>query len=205
MKRLFLEGVSQVVARGCETGLFALSSPDVFIGDPEYKHIPGFPLKACGNDKLYSKLRMLMKLLLVLFCLLAPCPAWAAPAQEGELLVKDLSSAIEEYKAIDHGLSNYDVVLRRDPMQALVDESGNIVSPAGLHDGLTVQGVIRSKDFKSVLVDDEFYAEGDMIGPFRVVEIKENGFVAEEEGKKIFVPLYSENSAPANPKSIVSQ
>jgi len=142
---------------------------------------------------------------ITLCLLLMPTLSWAVSDRDSECLVADLSKAIEEYRALDQGPSLYDVVLMRDPMQALVDEDGKIVNPAGLHTGLAVQGIIRSKNFKSIMVDNVLYSVGDMVGSYRVLEIRENGFLAGDDGKKIFIPLYSEDSTQANSEGSAPQ
>ena len=91
----------------------------------------------------------------------------------------------------------YDVTLRRDPMNSLVDPQGFVIHGAGLHDGLAVQGIIWSGKERSALIEDEFYSEGDQVGPYRILKIEPNGFWAQKAGQKVFVALYDEKQVGA--------
>ena len=136
------------------------------------------------------------KTLALLFCLLFPAVAWAASAQDCETMINNLSKAISDCEALEKRSSDYDIVLRRDPMEPFVDDEGNVLSRAGFHAGLVVQGIVRSGKMKKILVDNVFYSEGNMVGPYKILEIKKNGFWALEDGERIFVPLYAEDSKP---------
>lgn len=127
--------------------------------------------------------------------------AFAGEPTEQEVMARALSQSIETFHKLSEPGPGYHVVLHRDPMEPLIDEQGNIINSTGLHEGLAVQGIIYSEGFKSVLVDDQFYFQGDTVGPYRIVEVKSDGFVArQDDGKTIFVPLYS--NAQAQEKSI---
>jgi hypothetical protein len=123
--------------------------------------------------------------------------ALAATVRDCERLSEALSGAIAEYKSLERGVESYDFPLRRDPMKTLIDHEGNVVAPAGVRAGLVVQGVVRSGNFKKILVDNVFYSEGDAFGPYEVLEIKDTGFWAKEGGEKVFVPLYTDKSSAA--------
>ena len=121
--------------------------------------------------------------------------ASAGEIGEHEVMAKALTHSIETFRKLSESGSDYNVVLRRDPMEPLIDGQGNIVNSAGLHEGLIVQGIIFSEGFKAALIDDKFYYAGDTVGSYRILEIKSDGFLAEDENKKsVFVPLYSNNS-----------
>ncbi|MBI4167811.1 MAG: hypothetical protein HY515_02540 [Candidatus Aenigmarchaeota archaeon] len=126
--------------------------------------------------------------------------AFAGEPTEQEAMAKALSHSIETFRKLSEPGSGYNVVLHRDPMEPLIDGQGNVVSSIGLHEGLVVQGIIYSEGFKSVLVDDQFYFQGDTVGSYHIVEVKPDGFVArQDDGKTIFVPLYSNTQAQEKP------
>ena len=117
--------------------------------------------------------------------------SYAEPLSRGyERLIEQLTNAVKPYENLTRQEVSDDVLFRRDPMQSLVDTQGNLVSYAGLHDGLLLQGLIWSKDFAMVLVDEEFYAKGDQVGPYKILEIKYDGLVAERGSERLFIPLY---------------
>ncbi len=126
--------------------------------------------------------------------------AFAGEPTEQEVMAKALSHSIETFRKLSEPGPGYNVVLHRDPMEPLIDGQGNIINQTGLHEGLVVQGILYSEGFKSVLVDDQFYFAGDSVGPYRILEIKSDGFLAQNEGKTIFIPLYS--NTPTQEKSI---
>ena len=108
---------------------------------------------------------------------------------------------MERFKALSDSGTGYDEVFRRDPMQPLVDARGNIISSVGLHSGLVVQGIIwseGSEEARTALVDDEFYVQGDIVGPYRILEIRSDGLFAQSEDKTVFIPLYPEVHAGRN-------
>ena len=131
-------------------------------------------------------------LLLMVFCFFS-LTSYAAEPSDYELTVKALSRVVESARELSKtGAAGYNVLFRRDPLQPLVDGSGNVINSAGLHAGLSVQGVIWSDKFKSVLIDDELYGQGDTIGPYRILKVRADGFLAQKGNETVFVPLYSD-------------
>ena len=126
-----------------------------------------------------------------LFCFLTLSLAEAA-GDPYEQMAGDLLRAMKNYREHDKPLPDYHVVFRRDPMRSLIDEQGRLTSGRGLYNGLAVQGLIRSKDLKLALVNDEFYKEGERVGPYKILEIQPNGLIVELEGKNSFIPFYPE-------------
>ena len=52
-----------------------------------------------------------------------------------------------------------------------------------------MQGVIWSEARPLALLDYDLLAEGDVIGPYRIVEIRPDGLIAQREDERVFVPL----------------
>ena len=88
--------------------------------------------------------------------------------------------------------AGYEVVFRRDPLRPLVDESGNVVNPVGLESSFELQGIVRSKDLNLALVNDRFLKEGDVIGPYKILQIRPDGIRAQRGAETLFIPLHSE-------------
>ena len=116
----------------------------------------------------------------------------AGTDQQYEPLVGELSQAIKLYRDQDKPVVGYDVVFRRDPMRALIDEEGRLASPTGLYNGLVLQGIIQSKDLRMALINDEFFKPGDTISSYKILEIRDDGLMAQLGDKALFVPLYPE-------------
>lgn len=110
-----------------------------------------------------------------------------------EQMATELSKTVELYKGLNQEAPKYEVVFRRDPMRALIDNQGNVLIAAGLHQGLALQGMVWSQGFNKVLIDDEFYGPGDEVGPYKIMEIRPDGLLAQEGEKSVFVPLYRDN------------
>ena len=78
----------------------------------------------------------------------------------------------------------------RDPMQPLLDKLGNVQQQSGPNQGFVLQGIVWMNKERAVLINGEFYKQGQTVGACRIREIKQNGFVAELQGETVFVPLY---------------
>ena len=120
--------------------------------------------------------------------LLLPAPAVALAFAEGRTL-KPLIQAIEQAKRLLGALAPYDVVFRRDPMRALVDAHGELVTSAGLHGGLSVDGIIWSPEHPLAVIDDELVGPGQTVGPYSVLQIQADGVVVQRQSQTLFVPL----------------
>ena len=83
----------------------------------------------------------------------------------------------------------YDAFFRRDPMRAIIDERGELVSASALHGGLSVQGVIWSEQRPLAVVDDELVAVGDVLGPYTVLDIQSGGLMVQRDAQELFIPL----------------
>lgn len=120
---------------------------------------------------------------------------FCAPAVAGtrineyDRIAQELGEVIETHEALDAQMIGYDVTFHRDPMRALIDREGQIISVAGLQGGLSVQGVIWSPSLPFVLVDDELRRVGDAIGPYTILEIHPDGVVVQRDGKTLIIPL----------------
>jgi hypothetical protein len=159
-----------------------------------------------SEDRIKLKTIMKNKIILMFLFVLLATPVAASETADYQMFAKALSNSLERFHQITKANSEYDVVLLRDPTQSLIDSEGNVINTSGLHKGLVVQGIIRSGKDKSALIDDQFYAEGDSVGPYKILEIKENGFEALKGAEKVFVPLYndssdSENSVTSHPRN----
>ena len=138
-------------------------------------------------------MKILSIFLVVMFSCFRSTTLFAADASEYETDVKALSRNMEFFRELLKPKESYDDVFRRDPMKPLIDSTGNIVNPAGLQEGfegLAIQGVISSKEFKAVLVDNQFYLEGQTVGPYKILEIRPDGFLAQTTNGNVFIPLY---------------
>ena len=129
--------------------------------------------------------------------------AHAASLKEYDATILQLQQAISSQPQPGKSTPRYDVMFRRDPMQPLIDAQGNVVSSAGMQDGLSVQGIIWSDVRPLVVVDGELYARGDMIGSYEVYEIHQAGVTVRNPRQTLFIPLdrgleAPEASAPAS-------
>lgn len=123
----------------------------------------------------------------ILWCVVA-ASAYAAQQSYAQL-TKELSQAIETCRGLSSQGAGYDAVFRRDPMRALVDAQGRLVTSAGLHGGLSVEGIIWSSDRPLAVIDDELFAKGDVIGPYTIVQVRQNGIVVQRGKEFRLIPL----------------
>jgi hypothetical protein len=113
----------------------------------------------------------------------------AAPVESTERAMEQLSQAIAAYKQAAAPSAGYDVVFRRDPMQPLVDAQGRPVTFSGLHGGLSVQGIIWSDERPLAVIDDELFAQGDAVGPYTILQVRQDGVITQRGDEYLFVPL----------------
>jgi hypothetical protein len=104
-------------------------------------------------------------------------------------LIEQLSEAHQSDQQLDQQMTAYDVVFRRDPMRPIIDAGGGIVVPAGLHDGLSVQGIIWSDQRPLTVIEGDIYAAGERVGPYKLIDITPHGVVVERGPDLIFIPL----------------
>ena len=125
-----------------------------------------------------------------------------AALTENESLEQTLSNSVAQFRELTQSRRVYQSLPRRDPMQPLIDEQGNITHSAEISDGLLLQGVFVSGGTRMVLIDDRFYSEGNTVGAYKILEIKPNGFLAQKENEKpTFFPIHSQPEGPESPKS----
>ena len=111
--------------------------------------------------------------------------------KEYQRVTNQLSQAVQLFRNLAKIKSSFDEKLpRRDPLKALVDGQGKFVGAAGLYDGPQLEGIVHSDGFIRALIDNQFYAVGDTLGPYRIQEIRDDGVQLEEKNSTLFVPLY---------------
>jgi len=113
----------------------------------------------------------------------------SAASQDYGRLTEQLSQAIEASRHAAAPGPGYDVVFRRDPMRPLVDAQGRLVTSAGLHGGLSVEGIIWSSDRPLAVIDDELFAKGDTVGPYTIMQIRQDGVVVKRGDDVRLIPL----------------
>ena len=146
-----------------------------------------------------KRLGFLLILILAVFFASTIALAEAVSPKYDETL-NELFRALKAYQDLHRVGGSYDVLFRRDPMRPLVDAKGRVVHSVGIYSNLAVQGIVQSTDLNVVLVDDHFYAPGDHIGPYRILEIRPDGLRVEQEGQELFIPLYPDSSTPSENK-----
>lgn len=112
-----------------------------------------------------------------------------AASPSHQQIANQLSEAIEKYRSLTSQGPGYDAVFRRDPMRALVDSQGRLVTSAGLHGGFSVEGIIWSPDRPLAVIDDELFAKGDIVGPYTIRQIRQAGVVVQRGNDFLLIPL----------------
>ena len=130
--------------------------------------------------------RRMGALLTLILCLQMPGQAEAA-IDTLERTTRQLSQALQTYRSRFQQEGRYDAVFQRDPMQAMLNSQGRVTVSAGLGEGLAVQGIIWSEARPLVVIDDHLFAQGDVVGPYKILEIHPNRVVAQlgDESKVI--------------------
>ncbi len=134
-------------------------------------------------------------LLLLLNFLIVSFPVEAAPGSY-EQVTDQLSQAIATYKTLNQQREQYDVVFRRDPMKALVDAQGNLVTSVGLRDGLSVQGIVWSEERPLVIIEDALFAQGDTVADYSIREIRRDSITVQRGTEVLIVPMERGIEAP---------
>jgi len=119
-------------------------------------------------------------------------------SEEYTSTLQQLEESVKECQDLASQVVPYDVVFRRDPMQAMVDQDGYLVSSDGLRGGLWAQGIIWSAERPLAMIDDALFAEGDTVGPYVIRSIQSDGLVVERETEVLFIPLDRGTQPPAN-------
>ena len=118
-----------------------------------------------------------------------PAVSAKSSTERYEQTADELAQAVHTAQALEEQAGGYDAVFSRDPLKALIDAQGRVVSATGFSGGLAVQGIMWSQERPLAVVDDELYATGDSVGPYTIVEIWQEGVVVARDGATLFVPL----------------
>ena len=128
---------------------------------------------------------------LFIFCLSASS-AFAGNV-EYEHLEQELSGAVTLFQKLSLPEKVFTEVPRRDPMKSLIDNQGNLIPSLELSGELVLQGIYVSGGTKTVLVNESFYTEGSKVASYQILEIREDGILAQKENEQpTFFPLHPE-------------
>ena len=141
------------------------------------------------SDTLLVVCRLSLVVGLVLCALSRPVMARVVMPRHFAQLTEQLAQAIDTCKRLHQELVGYDVVFRRDPMRPLIDAHGELVSSSGMSGGFSVQGIIWSDEHPLAVIDDELFAEGDVVGPYTLLTIQSGGVVVQHGAETLFIPL----------------
>jgi len=103
--------------------------------------------------------------------------------------VDRLVQVLMEHEALTASRAGYDVVFRRDPLQAMVDAQGRLETSVGFHGGLSAQGIIWSSERPFVVVDDALFGAGETVGPYTIEAIHEDGITVRRDDARVWIPL----------------
>jgi len=121
-------------------------------------------------------------------------PASAAPDKYSRT-AEELSQAIATYQKLNAQQEKYEVAFRRDPLRPLVDAQGNLLSSAGLHDGLWVQGIIWSPERPLAVIEGELFGPGDTLDQYTILEVRQDGVLVQGgNGETEFIPMERESA-----------
>ena len=116
-------------------------------------------------------MRALLKIIFLWIALgMMPRPAEAA-LEQIEQTTQQLSQTMKSYRDQLKERGEYDSAFRRDPMQALVDSQGQLIGSVGSREGSWIQGIIWSESRPLVVVDDQLFGPGEVVGPYKILEI----------------------------------
>ena len=125
----------------------------------------------------------------LLLCGLGGAFAAGASPSTYEQTFERLSQAITASQNLAKHMAPYDAVFRRDPLQALIDERGELVRSSGLHGGFSIQGIIWSDTSPLAVIDDELHVQGDTVGPYTIQQVLPEGIIARRGTVALFIPL----------------
>lgn len=81
----------------------------------------------------------------------------------------------------------------RDPFIPLVSKSGVILIVRKIDiDGLSIKGIVYSKDSSVAIINDEVVEKGDKIGEYFVSKIEEKRVILEKDNKEFILKLEEE-------------
>ena len=130
-----------------------------------------------------------MRIIFFLIVYLVSLVTAANAAPQVERTIDQLSEAIAAYKDLNGHSEKYDVAFRRDPMRPIVDAQGNILTTSGMKDGLSVQGIIWSEAHPLVIIENELYAQGDVVDQYTIAEIRKDGITVQSGTVTQSIPL----------------
>ena len=102
---------------------------------------------------------------------------------------EQLSQAIATAQVLSEQMVPYDVVFRRNPLKSLIDAQGHLVASSGMSGGLFVQGIIWSGERPLVVIDDELFAQGDVVGPYTILQIMSDNVIVQRGIERLTIPL----------------
>ena len=141
------------------------------------------------KDKRNAEWRRVFYTLLIVLCLSGTGVLAQAAQRDYGQLTKQLSETMAMHRTLTRRATDYDVVFRRDPLRALINSRGELVTSAGLHGGLSVEGIIWSAERPLAVIDDELYAQGDSVGFYTIIQIRQDGVVVQKGKDYLLVPL----------------
>ena len=109
--------------------------------------------------------------------------------KESQEIMEQLRQATTTAQDLSNRAGKYDVVFRRDPMRPLIDAQGRVTASAMQGGGLSIQGIIWSEEHPLVIIDDELYGQGDVVGNYTIVKIQQDGLLAKSGDQTLRVPL----------------
>ena len=110
-------------------------------------------------------------------------------------LAEDLSQSLAIYEALSRTAAPGRPDMRgRDPFEPLADAQGNILNPSYLNTELAVQGIVNSGGPPMALINGKLYSVDDVVNRCRVLEIRPDGVVVQDEKSQVFIPLYPDPS-----------
>ena len=134
-------------------------------------------------------MRLFFKITLLWIALgMMPLPAEAALDQI-EQTTQQLSQAMKSYRDQLKERGEYDSAFRRDPMQALVDSQGQLIGSVGSREGSWIQGIIWSDTQPLVVVDGQLFGPGEVVGPYKILEIHPDRVVVQKGDQQETISL----------------
>ena len=134
-------------------------------------------------------MRSFLKITLLWIVLgMMPLPAEAALDQI-EQTTQQLSQAMKSYRDQLKEREEYDSAFRRDPLQALVDSQGQLIGSVGSREGSWIQGIIWSDPHPLVVVDNQLFGPGEVVGPYKILEIHPDRVIVQKGDQQETISL----------------
>ncbi len=117
-----------------------------------------------------------------------PPPAQAS-LEDIERTTRQLSQAVKFCRAQEKKFDENSAVFRRDPMQSFLNSKGQpIVSPV-VREGFWIQGIIWSDTHPLVAAGDQLFSQGDVVGPYKIIEIYPDRVVVQKGDQQETISL----------------